>query len=253
MTPSRLALVQEFERQLTSPALCVWFDAVRCHHDSFAKFPTPASLRAFLHSTERGNTPKPEIWRTLVRELQNHPTPEAAIFAIGLLEPALGAKVDRFNTGDLDPDDLWQEAVACALKALANPKLAGRRVVLRGVVLDMFYRLRLWLRAEISKSRGETPLLSELTYLPEFGSASQLTSEEALLADWCRAARIKPQTAALIFATRIENVPLGRFAPVSSRRYFRLHKQITRAETQLKCWLRDEQIIRGITSMSKNR
>ncbi len=33
MTPSRLALVQEFERQLTSPALCVWFDAVRCQRD----------------------------------------------------------------------------------------------------------------------------------------------------------------------------------------------------------------------------
>src|SRR5713226_2958932 len=238
MTPSRLAFMQEFERQLTSQALNRWFEAIRCRDTSLARFPTPAALSSFLRSTHRGDGSKPEIWRTLVKELQSHRTPEAVMFVVGLLEPALGALIDRFNTSDLDPDDLWQEAIACAIEALVNPKVVGRNFLLGGLKLDTFYRLRHWLRAEFRKSKKEAPLFDELAYLQPLDDASGTTNEELLLADWCRRARIKPRVAALIFATRVEGLPLSHLAPHGSRRYRRLQKRITRAEARLKDWLR---------------
>ncbi len=238
MTPSRLAFMQEFERQLTSRPLNRWFEAIRCRDSSLARFPTPAALSAFLRSAERGDVSKPEIWRTLVKELQGRRTPEAVMFVVGLLEPALGALIDRFNTGDLDPDELWQEAIACAIEALVNPKVVGRNVLLGGLKWDTFSRLRHWLRAEFRKSKKEAPLFDELAYLQPLDDASGTTNEELLLADWCRRARIKPRVAALIFATRVEGLSLSHLAPHGSRRYRRLQKRITRAEVRLKDWLR---------------
>jgi hypothetical protein len=248
---SRLVFRHEFERQLHSDPLKGWFDAIRCRNDSLASFLTTVALRDFLHSSDREDTSKPEIWRTLVKELQRHWTPEAVMFVVGLLEPAMGALVDRFNTGDLDSDDLWQEAVACAIDALGNPKVVGRNVVLGGLKWDTFYRLRHWLRAEFRNSKREAPLFDELPYLAEFDTGSGTANEEMVLADWCHRARIKPGVAALIFATRIEDMPLSHFAPHGSRRYYRLHKQITRAEARLKDWLLGNGSL-AKTSMSTN-
>jgi hypothetical protein len=248
---SRLVFRHEFQRQLHSDALKGWFDAIRCRNGSLASFRTTVALCDFLHSSDRGDMSKPEIWRTLVKELQSHRTPEAVMFVVGLLEPAMGALIDRFNTGDLDSDDLWQEALACAIDALANPKVVGRNVVLGGLKWDTFSRLRHWLRAEFRNSRKEAPLFDELPYLAEFDNGSGTANEEMVLADWCHRARIKPGVAALIFATRIEDLPLSHFAPHGSRRYYRLHKRISRAEARLQDWLLQKGS-RAKTSMSTN-
>jgi hypothetical protein len=257
MAASRLALRQEFQHQLRSRGLTEWYEAARCRDASLANFPTPAALCGFLHSAERGGTSKAEIWRMLVKEWQRHRTEEATTFVIGLLEPALGALTDRFDTGDLDSDDLWQEAVAAALDALADPKVPGRRAVLKGLKWDTFYRLRHWLRAEFRKSRNEAPVFEELAYMPELDEAAEINDEEALLGAWCRAAGVRRAAdAALIVSTRLDRQRLSQLVPVSSRTYYRLWKRRKGAERRLKVWLErtsnDPLRRSGGTSFSKN-
>jgi len=236
MSPSRLAFVQEFERQLSSPALRAWFDGVRCRDLALAEFGDPSALRRFLHSDEGLDPRKPEIWRTLVRELQAERTPEAVTFVLGLLEPALGGLIDGFKSRDLDRDDLWQEAVACALRALSNPRVTGRRAVLVGLVLDTWSGLRWWLRAEFAQTKHQR-LLADVPYMPDLDGPDG-NDEEELLAVWCRAAHIDGADAALISAARLSGLPLSRLAPAQSRTYHRLWKRRQAAEVRLKAWLK---------------
>ncbi len=236
MSPSRLAFVQEFERQLSSDALQEWFDAVRRRDVPVANFSDPSALRRFLHSHDRADSRKPEIWRTLVRELQAAWTPEAVTFLLGLLEPALGNLVDNFHAGRLDADELWQEAILGALQALENPRVPTRSAVLAGLVRDTLKHLCAWLRVEFSKGEDEAPLLG-LTYETDFDEPLDGIQGEILLKDWCRRAGISSDQAAVIFTTRIVGLPLSRSAPARSRRYNRLLKRRGRAEARLKVWL----------------
>ncbi len=236
MSPSRLALVQEFERQLSSPALREWFDAVRSRDLALAPFGAPSALRRFLHSHDGTDVTKPEIWRTLIRALQADWTPEAVTFVLGLVEPALGKLVDRFTGEDLDADDLWQEAVRGALQTLREPRAPERRAVLAGLVRDIWKFLCAWLRVEFSSSEAEAPLLG-LTYQANFDEALDGIHGEGLLADWCRRARISAGDAAVISATRIAGLPLSHAASARSRLYERLLKRRHRAEARLRRWL----------------
>jgi hypothetical protein len=238
MSSSRLAFVQDFEYQLASPNLGRWFEALR-HRDPalLSEFPDPAALRRFLQTPEPADARKPEIWRALVRRLQRDRTPEAVIFLLGLLEPALGALVDGFVRHGLDADDLWQEAQAGAMEALANPKLGGREVVLVGVVLDTLKRLCVSLRRELTPADEEAPLLSDFSYEASFEEPRVGAGEERLLAEWCRRAQVGSVAEELIFATRAEGTRLGRLAPPQSRTHARLRKRRGRGERRLKSWL----------------
>src|SRR5438034_909407 len=123
MVPSRLAFLQEFEREISSRSLGDWYAAVRKQEPVLEEFIDPAALREFLQTDER-DPRKPQAWRALVRGFHGNPEP-ARLFVVGLLDPALGHLMDRFASDDLDPEDLWQETVTCALAALSNPKLPG--------------------------------------------------------------------------------------------------------------------------------
>jgi hypothetical protein len=238
MSSSRLAFMQEFEFQLVSPTLGRWFEALRHRNPTLLReFPDPAALRRFLQAPEPADASKPEIWRALVRRLQGDRTPEAVIFLLGLLEPALGALVDGFAGPDLDAEDLWQEALACALKALANPKLAGREAVLAGLVLDTFKGLCVWLRRELTQLDEEAPLLIDSPYETSFKEVGEGADEERVFAEWCRRAQVSIRSAEVIFATRVQEARLGRLAPPQSPTYYSLWKRQRRGERRLKSWL----------------
>ena len=49
MTPSRLAFVQQFERELGSISLHQWFEALRRREPAIEGFVDPAALRGLLH------------------------------------------------------------------------------------------------------------------------------------------------------------------------------------------------------------
>jgi DNA-directed RNA polymerase specialized sigma24 family protein len=235
MTPRRLALVHEFERELRSPTLRDWFDALRPQEAALEEFSHPIALREFLHSPDI-DVRKPEIWRALVRGGQRRGSPEATLFLIGLLEPALGRLVDRFQARDLDADDLWQEAVGGALRALGNPKLPERQVVLVGIVRDTLKHLCRWVRIELSKAEEEAPLF-RVTYQTNFDALLDGVNGEALLVDWCRRAGISSADMSLVLTTRILGFPLSRYAQARSRPYERLLKRRSRAEARLRTWL----------------
>jgi hypothetical protein len=238
MSSSRLAFVQDFEYQLASPILGRWFDALRHRNTALLReFPDPSALRCFLQAPEPADSRKPEIWQAMVRRLQVDRTPEAVTFLLGLLEPALGALVDGFARHDLDAEDLWQEALTCALEALANPKLAGREAVLVGLVLDTFKGLCVWLRRELTQTEEEAPLLSDFPYETSFEEVGEGADEEPVLAEWCRRAQVGSMSAELLFATGVEGIRLGRLAPSESRTYDRLQQRRARAEKRLKSWL----------------
>ncbi len=236
MTPSRLAFVQEFEQQLSSYPLRQWFDTARTREAELQAFRDPDSLRRFLHSPERVNSQKPEIWRALVTSVQLDRTPEAVVFVLGLLEPALGHLTDNFDEVELDPDDLWQETVACALRALANPKLLKRRAPLVGLVKDTLKHLCFQLRNEFAHAQKQAPLL-DLSYEPNLEDG---VDGEILLAQWCRRAGVTVKDRALIFATRTRGIPLGELVPAQSRSYYRLWKRRHRAEVRLSLLVRPE-------------
>jgi hypothetical protein len=246
MSSSRLAFVQDFEYQLASPTLGRWFDALRHRNAALLReFPDPAALRCFLHAPEPADSRKPEIWQAMVRRLQVDRTPEAVTFLLGLLEPALGALVDGFARRDLDAEDLWQEALTCALEALANPKLAGREAVLVGLVLDTFKGLCIWLRRELTQADEEAPLLIDVRYKTSFKEVREGTDEERVFAEWCRRARVGSASAEVIFATRIEGTRLGRIGPPHSRTYSRLWKRRRAGEARLQAWLLHQDQRRG--------
>ena len=165
MTPSRLAFLQEFERDLDSISLRDWFVRARKREPALDEFIDPVTLRGFLQTEER-DPRKPQIWRALVLSVQTDPSPEAKLFVLGLLEPALGHMIDKVDEFDLDGDDLWQQTIACALRALANPQLPERRVVLVGLVKDTYKLLCVWLRRELTEVKGDESL-SDLTVEPE--------------------------------------------------------------------------------------
>src|SRR5205807_7524054 len=86
MVPSRLAFLQEFERDLDSICLRDWFVSTRKREPVLDEFIDPVTLRGFLQTEER-DPRKPQIWRALVRSFHIHPEP-ARLFLLGLLEPA---------------------------------------------------------------------------------------------------------------------------------------------------------------------
>jgi len=236
MSPSRLAFAQEFERQLNSYPLRQWFELARSHEAGLQAFIDPESLRRFLHS-EEADRRKPEIWRALVRSLQLHQAEGARMFVLGLLEPVLGHLVDTFDDVELEPDDLWQEIIACALQALANPRLPERRQVLAGLIKDTYKHLCIWLRREFAKAEGEAPLLDQ-SYDANLDEALDGVDGEVLLAEWCRRACVTSSDRDLIFATRIGGIPLSQLAPARSRPYNRRLRRRDRAERRLGLWLR---------------
>ncbi len=237
MSSSRVAFVREFERQLRSPGLQRWFEALREGDEAvLAAFSDPAALRRFLQSADRADARKPQVWRLLVQRLQVDRSPEAVTYVLGLLEPALGALADRVAGNDLDPDDVWQETVVGVLQALANPKLPQRGAVLAGLVRDTYKHLCGWLRHELTKTEAEGPLV-ELPYESDF-DAPKGSDEEALLADWCRQAGVSLEDAALLRATRLEGTRLSCFAPARSAAYERLRRRRVAAEARLHAWRR---------------
>jgi hypothetical protein len=238
MSPSRAAFLSEFGRLLSSPGLREWFDLIRRNHSCLSGVGDPVALRRFLHTRDK-DPRKPEIWRVLVIELQAHWTPDAATFVLGLLEPGLGALVDRLAGQAVDPDDLWQEAVSHALEALANPRVPHRNAVLSGVLKDTFSRLRWWLGAELARSRCEVPL-GDSPPERDWDEVVDPLDEEALLADWCRSAGITPEDTALILDTRLNGVRLPSVLPRDE--YARLRKRRHRAETRLKLWLSRQRV-----------
>ena len=241
MTPSRLAFVQEFERQLNSYPLRQWFELARSHEAGLHAFIDPESLRRFLHS-EEADCRKPEIWRGLVRSLQLHQAEGARLFVLGLLEPVLGHLMDNFGEVELEPNDLWQEIIACALQALANPRLPERRQVLAGLVKDTYKYLCIWLRREFAKAEGEAPLLDQ-SYDVNFDEALDGIEGQVLLAEWCRRAGVTSRDRDLIFATRIGGIPLSQLAPARTRPYNRWLRRRDRAERRLSLWLRRKESV----------
>ncbi len=233
MSPSRAAFLSEFERLLPSPSLREWFDVIRRHHACLSAVGDPVALHGFLHTRDQ-DPRKPEIWRALVIELQAHWTPDAVTFVLGLLEPGLGALVDRLAGQGLDPDDLWQEAVCHALEALANPRVPQRNAVLSGLLKDTLSQLRWWLGTELARSKYEV-LLGDSAPERDWDEVVDPLDEEALLADWCRGAGITPEDRALILDTRLNGVRLPSVLPPHA--YTRLRKRRQRAETRLKQWL----------------
>jgi hypothetical protein len=234
MNPSRLAFVQQFERELDAPSLLDWFGALRDQEPSLGEFANPSVLRRFLHDADI-DARKPEVWRALVSGVAPSRSAHATTYVLGLLEPSLGRLVDEFVSG-FDPDDLWQEALSGALRALRNPRLPQRKEVLAGLTRDTRKHLYAWLRLEITKQEGETPLLG-LAYETKFEEALDGVHGETLLADWCRHARIASDDASIISSTRIAGRRLSDLAPVRSALYERLKKRRNRAEGRLKMWL----------------
>ncbi len=238
MSPSRATFLQEFERLLPSPVLSEWFDAIRRRHASLSDFKDPRALRQFLHTRDQDSR-KHEIWRALVIGLQANWIPVAITFVVGLLEPGLGALVDRLAGQDVDPDDLWQEAVSRALQALANPRVPLRNVVLSGLLKDTFSQLRWWLGSELGRSKNEVPLEDSAPKQDWYEEVDGL-DEEALLADWCRSAGITREDTALILDTRLNGVRLPSVLP--PHEYARLRKRRQRAEIRLKIWLSRQRV-----------
>ena len=236
MCPSRLEFVQEFERQLDCQPLREWFEGARQREATLHDFPDPGSLRRFLHSQEESGDQKPEIWRVLVRSVQRDRIPEAVLFVLGLLEPALGKLTDDFEGGGLNADDLWQETVACALQAFANPRLPKRDAVLAGLVWDTFKHLCPWLENELEHFQRQAPLL-EAPYEPDLGPDPEWLDEKAALADWGPRAGIAPAALELILATRLGAKRLSQLAHPRSAAYHRLHHARTVAERKLQAWL----------------
>jgi hypothetical protein len=182
--------------------------------------------------TEERDPRKPQIWRALVRSVQIDPSPEAKLFVLGLLEPALGHMIDKVDEFDLDGNDLWQQAIACALQALANPQLPERRVVLVGLVKDTYKLLCVWLRRELTEVKGDESL-SDLTVEPDLEG----TEADFLLAVWCGRAGVTSRDKELIRATRIQGIPLSQLAAAGSPTYNRLRLRRYRAERRLERWL----------------
>jgi hypothetical protein len=160
------------------------------------------------------------------------PLPEAKLFVLGLLEPALGHLIDKVDEFDLDGDDLWQQTVVCALRALANPRLGERRQVLAGLVKDTYKLLCGWLRRELNESQGDASI-ADLTVEPDLEGAEA----DFLLAIWCRRAGVTSRDQHLIRATRIQGIPLSQLAAHGSAAYNRLKLRRYRAERRLEGWL----------------
>ena len=143
---------------------------------------------------------------------------------------------DRFRVharpDDLDGDDPWQQTIACALRALANPQLPERRVVLVGLVKDTYKLLCGWLRRELTEVKGDESL-SDLTVGPDLEG----TEADFLLAVWCRRAGVTSRDKELIRATRIQGMSLSQLAVPRSPIYNRLFSRRYRAEQRLKAWL----------------
>ncbi len=233
MSPSRAAFLSEFERLLPSPVLREWLDTIRRQHPCLSGVGDPIALRQFLHTRDK-DPRKPEIWRALVIGLQANRTPNAVTYVVGLLEPGLGALVDRLAGQAVDSDDLWQEAVSHALEGLTNPRVPHRNAVLSGLLKDTFSQLRWWLGAELARSKYEVPL-GDSAHEPDWDEVVDPLDEEALLADWCRSAGITAQDTALILDTRLNGVRLPSLLPPDE--YGRLRKRRQRAERRLKLWL----------------
>ncbi len=238
MSPSRAAFLSEFERLLFSPGLREWLDTIRWQHPCLSGVGDPVALRQFLH-TRNKDPRKPEIWRALVIGLQANRTRDAVTYVLGLLEPGLGALVDRLAGQNVDSDDLWQEAVSHALEALVNPRVPHRNAVLSGLLKDTFSKLRWWLGAELARSKYEAPL-EDTPPEPDWDEVVDPLDEEALLADWCRSAGLTPQDTALILDTRLNGVRLPSVLPPDE--YGRLRKRRQRAETRLKLWLSGQHV-----------
>jgi len=232
MVPSRLAFLQEFERDLDSVCLRNWFESARQREPVLNEFVDPVTLRGFLQTEER-DPRKPQIWRALVRRVQMDPAREAKLFLLGLLEPALGHLINKVDEFDLDGDDLWHQTLACALHALANPRLVERRQVLAGLVMDTYKLLCVWLRREITEVKGDESL-SDLTVEPDLEGVEA----DFLLTVWCRRAGVTSRDKELIRATRIQGIPLSQVAAPRSSTYNRLLLRRHRAERRLERWLR---------------
>ena len=230
MVPSRLAFLQAIEHDLSSGSLRKWFEAARDDDAVLADFTDPAALRGFLH-TDDHDAWKPNVWRALVRCFQVNPEP-AKIFVLGLLEPALGHLIDKLDGLDLDHEDLWQETIACALQALANPRLPRRKVVLLGLVNDTQKLLSASIRRELREAKGDDGLF-------DVTIDADLEGPEAdfMLGVWCQRARVNARDEELIRATRIQGLQLSRLAPHGSPAYNRLKLRRHRAEQRLRRWL----------------
>ena len=250
MFTSQLAFREEFQKILVSSRLKQWFEEICAEQSALADFPDPVALRRFLRSRSSPAQRVRELWRALIRATQARRTPEAIMFILGLLQPALGAFVDKAlvdgaslhdSAGDqIEAEDVWQEVVAATLNALANDRLAGRDAVLAGLVIDIRQPFRLWLRGEFDFAEYGTPLVDSPSET-NFDGVHDLAAEATVLADWCRAARISKNDAELIFQTRVAGFRLSRLAPAQSKRYYRLRKRRGRAEERLKVWLGREQ------------
>jgi len=187
MVPSRLAFLQEFERDLDSISLRDWFESARKREPGLDECSDPVALRRFLQTDER-DPREPQIWRALVRSVHAQPEP-ARLFVLGLLEPAFGHLLDKFAGDDLDGEDLWQETISCALAALSNPRLPKRPAVLAGLQLDTFYHLRRRLRGELSSAKNAAPLLEEMS-APGRSQPRDTPDGVTVLARRCRQAGI---------------------------------------------------------------
>jgi hypothetical protein len=234
MVPSRLAFLHEFERDLDSMSLRSWFEEARHREPILNEFIYPATLRAFLQTEER-DPRKPQIWRALVRSFHLNPAP-ARLFVLGLLDPALGHLMDKFDGDELDEEDLWQETITCALAALSNPRLPTRPEVLAGLRLDTFYQLRRRLREELSQARNAAPLLEEMS-APSRSQPRDTTDEVMVLARLCRRAGVGKEGFALIRLTRFQLTPLTELAPNRSPMYQRLKRRRATAERRIESWL----------------
>ena len=230
MVPSRLAFLQVFDCDLSSGSLRTWFEVARDNDAALADFADPAALRAFLHTDDHDNR-KPHVWRALVRSFQINPEP-AKIFVLGLLEPALRHLIDKLEGLELDPDDLWQEAITCALQSLGNPRLPRRRVVLLGLVKDTQKLLSAAVRREVREAKGDDGLL-------DVTINADLEGPEAdfMLAVWCRRAGVSKKDEDLIRVTRIQRLQLTRLAAHGSSAYNRLKLRRHRAEQRLRTWV----------------
>jgi|GEM_PF-5052369 len=234
MVPSRLAFLQEFERDLDSISLRDWFQSARKQEPALDEFIDPATLRGFLQTEER-DPRKPQIWRALVRSFHLNPEP-ARLFVLGLLDPALDHLMDKFAGDDLDEEDLWQETITCALAALSNPRLPARPEVLAGLRLDTFYQLRRRLGRELSRGRNLVPLLEEMS-APSRSQPRDTPDEVTVLARLCRRAGIGKEGFALIRLTRLQQTPLTELAPNRSAMYERLRRRRATAERRIESWL----------------
>src|SRR5438552_5842558 len=210
MTPSHLAFLQEFERELGATSLRDWFVSARKREPVLDEFIDPATLRGFLQTEER-DPRKPQIWRALVRSFHLNPEP-ARLFVLGLLDPALDHLMDKFAGDDLDEEDLWQETITCALAALSNPRLPKRPAVLAGLQLDTFSLLRRRLMGELSQAKNSTPLLEDMS-APSRSKPQLTTDDVTVLARLCRRAGVSKQRFELILLTRLQHIPLPELAP----------------------------------------